>query len=122
MKLNSKSIFQTKILILFLAIFGFAFFASMGKSARAANMENKDSPVGKMIFIKGGYFKIWDTFGDGNPDEKPVHEVCVDDFFLGEHKVTQREWRKIMCNNPRGPMEGKYKVLRGGSWGDEPVA
>ncbi len=41
-----------------------------------------------------------DTFGDGSSDEKSVHEVCVDDFFIGEHEVTQREWEEIMGNNP----------------------
>ena len=41
-----------------------------------------------------------DTFGDGGSDEKPIHEVCVDDFYLGEHEVTQGEWKEVMGNNP----------------------
>ena len=41
-----------------------------------------------------------DTFGEGSSNEKPVHEVCVDDFYLGEHEVTQGEWKEIMGNNP----------------------
>ena len=41
-----------------------------------------------------------DTFGEGHDSEKPVHEVCVDDFYLGEHEVTQGEWEAIMGNNP----------------------
>lgn len=53
-----------------------------------------------MVFIKGGCFQMGDTFGDGNSYEKTVHEVCVDDFYLGEHEVTQREWKEIMGNNP----------------------
>ncbi|HJN01537.1 MAG: formylglycine-generating enzyme family protein [Nitrospinota bacterium] len=53
-----------------------------------------------MVFIKGGCFEMGDTFGDGSSDEKSVHEVCVDDFFIGEHEVTQREWEEIMGNNP----------------------
>ncbi len=41
-----------------------------------------------------------DTFGDGALNEKPIHEVCLDDFYMGEHEVTQGEWKKIMKNNP----------------------
>ena len=41
-----------------------------------------------------------DTFGVGRSDEKPVHEVCVDDFYMGEHEVTQEEWKEVTGNNP----------------------
>lgn len=40
-----------------------------------------------------------DTFGDGESDEKPVHEVCVNDFNIGKYEVTQAQWRAIMGNN-----------------------
>jgi formylglycine-generating enzyme required for sulfatase activity len=53
-----------------------------------------------MVFIKGGCFEMGDTFGDRPNDEKPVNEVCVDDFYLGEHEVTQGEWKQVMGNNP----------------------
>jgi|ETNmetMinimDraft_32_1059908.scaffolds.fasta_scaffold22678_2 formylglycine-generating enzyme required for sulfatase activity len=64
----------------------------------SAGEEKKDFEG--MVFIKGGCFEMGDTFGDGSSDEKSVHEVCVDDFFIGEHEVTQREWEEIMGNNP----------------------
>lgn len=41
-----------------------------------------------------------DTFGDGSSDEKPVHEVCVDDLYMGKYEVTQKQWQDIMGNNP----------------------
>ena len=55
-----------------------------------------------MVFIKGGCFDMGYPFKDvkHNGDEKPVHKVCVDDFYLGEHEVTQEEWEEIMGNNP----------------------
>jgi len=34
----------------------------------------------EFVFVKGGCFQIGDTFGDGDSDERPVHEVCVGDF------------------------------------------
>jgi formylglycine-generating enzyme required for sulfatase activity len=44
-----------------------------------------------------------DVFGEGNqdlPDETPVHEVCVKDFYLGKFEVTQEQWQKVMGENP----------------------
>ena len=64
----------------------------------SAGEEKKDFEG--MVFIKGGCFEMGDTFGDGHSDEKSVHEVCVDDFYMGEHEVTQEEWEEIMGNNP----------------------
>jgi formylglycine-generating enzyme required for sulfatase activity len=40
------------------------------------------------------------TFGDGEADEKPVHEVCVKDFYLGKYEVTQHQWEQVMGKNP----------------------
>ena len=54
----------------------------------------------RMVFVKGGCFQMGDTFGDGDDDEKPVHEVCVDDFYMGKYEVTQKEWTEIMGSNP----------------------
>ncbi len=54
----------------------------------------------EMVFVKGGCFEMGDISGVGNEREKPVHEVCVDDFYLGKYEVTQREWVEIMKTNP----------------------
>ncbi|MBT4267704.1 MAG: SUMF1/EgtB/PvdO family nonheme iron enzyme, partial [Deltaproteobacteria bacterium] len=54
----------------------------------------------EFVFIKGGCYQMGDQFSDGEPDEKPVHRVCVDDFYLGRYEVTQAQWEKIMGNNP----------------------
>lgn len=52
------------------------------------------------IFVRGGCFQMGDTFGDGSADEKPIHEACVDDFYIGKHEITQGQWKNIMGNNP----------------------
>ena len=36
---------------------------------------------------------------DGYPEESPVHEVCVDEFYMGKYEVTQGQWKSIMGNN-----------------------
>lgn len=53
----------------------------------------------EFVFVKGGCYQMGDTFGDGYNDEKPVHEVCVDDFYMGKYEVTQGQWQKIMGKN-----------------------
>lgn len=70
-------------------------------------------PVTSMDFlwVPGGCFQMGDTFGDSNPDEKPVHEVCVDGFWLGKFTVTQRQWTQVMGANPsKPPRGGDYPV------------
>jgi len=47
------------------------------------------------VKIKGGCYDMGDTFGDGDKDEKPVHEVCVGDFNLAKYTVTVGEFRKF---------------------------
>jgi formylglycine-generating enzyme required for sulfatase activity len=36
----------------------------------------------------------------GGPEERPAHEVCVRDFYVGKYEVTQAAWRKVMGNSP----------------------
>ena len=65
---------------------------------RGIDVSGRDSI--STVFIKGGCFDMGDQFGDGEDNEKPVHDVCVDDFYLGEHEVTQKEWKDVMGSNP----------------------
>ena len=57
----------------------------------------------KMIYVKGGTFRMGATFEQGNnffPDEKPVHEVMLNEFYIGETEVTQALWKVVMGDNP----------------------
>ncbi len=62
--------------------------------------EASDETEKDMQFIKGGCFDMGDIFGDGSGDEKPVHKVCVSDFYMGKTEVTQKQWIDVMGNNP----------------------
>jgi formylglycine-generating enzyme required for sulfatase activity len=53
-----------------------------------------------MVKVKGGCYLMGDTFGDGEANEKPVHQVCVSDFYIGKFVVTQAIWHEVMRNNP----------------------
>ena len=51
-----------------------------------------------MVFIKGGCFIMGNDYAQ--EDEKPEHEVCLDDFYLDKHEMSQVRWEKIMGSNP----------------------
>lgn len=75
-----------------------------GGVALAAGTAAKDKiPKIDTVLVKGGCFQMGDIIGDGNkddPDETPVHEVCVQDFYLGKYEVTQEQWQMVMGENP----------------------
>jgi len=52
------------------------------------------------VLVKGGCYRMGNTFDNGGFDEKPVHEVCLDDFYMGTYETTQRQWKAVMGNNP----------------------
>lgn len=72
----------------------------------------------EFIFVKGGCYKMGDTFGGGDGDEKPVHEACVSDFYIGKFEVTQGEWEKMMGSNPSHFKKGARYPVDQVSWND----
>lgn len=49
-----------------------------------------------MMRLEKGGLMDW-FFGD----EKPVHQVKIDNgFHMGKYQVTQERWQKVMGNNP----------------------
>ena len=87
---------------------------------------NRDSKILKdvsfgmeFVFIRGGCFQMGDIFGDGDSDEKPVHAVCVKDFYIGKYEVTQGQWKTIMGNNPSDFKDcGDNCPVEGVSWNE----
>ncbi|HEX9023766.1 MAG TPA: SUMF1/EgtB/PvdO family nonheme iron enzyme [Geobacteraceae bacterium] len=90
---------------LLLALFSFAFMPAPPAGAAGK------IPEIPIVFVKGGCFDMGDNFGDGGLDEKPVHRVCLNDFYMGRYEVTQEEWEAIMGSNPsRFKSGGKFPV------------
>ena len=46
-----------------------------------------------MVFVKGGWFEMGSN--NGHSDEKPVHRVWVDDYYIGKYEVTFAEYDKF---------------------------
>jgi len=74
-------------------------------------------PVTGMEFasVEGGCFDMGSN--DGDDDEKPVHEVCVDGFYMGMYEVTQAQWEKITGFNP-SRFRGADRPVETVSWND----
>ncbi len=56
----------------------------------------------RMVFVPGSSFRMGCTReqrGCGE-SEKPVHEVQVNDFEIGQYEVTQELWEAVMGENP----------------------
>ena len=84
----------------------------------AAADSSKSKNIDGMVFIKGGCFQMGDSFGDGYAGERPVHEVCVNDFYIGEAEVTQGEWKVFMAENPSANKWGDNYPVDSVDWED----
>ena len=70
----------------------------------------------KMIAVKGGTFQMGSD--DGYEWEKPVHQVTLSDYYIGETEVTQELWNAVMGSNPShftGNMQLPVEMV---SWND----
>jgi len=54
-------------------------------------------PLPEMVFIKGGKFKMGSNLDVR--DEQPVHDVILDDFYIGKYEITQDQWKWIMAGD-----------------------
>jgi formylglycine-generating enzyme len=54
-----------------------------------------------MVHVKGGCYQMGapNDDCDATPEERPAHEVCVDDFSIGKYEVTQGQWKSVMGSN-----------------------
>ena len=74
----------------------------------------------EFVWVPGGCFEMgcgsWTDSCDG--DEKPVHRVCVDGFWMGKYEVTQGQWKKVNGNNPSHFKKGDNYPVENVSWKD----
>jgi formylglycine-generating enzyme required for sulfatase activity len=79
-------------------------------------------PATGMVFVwvPGGCYMMGcgDCDGEGYDDEKPVHEVCVDGFWMGQTAVTQGQWQRVMGSNPSYCKKGDNYPVEQVYWED----
>ncbi|MBN2664784.1 MAG: formylglycine-generating enzyme family protein [Bacteroidales bacterium] len=56
----------------------------------------------EMVFVKGGTFSMGNPFSDklrsGEDDERPVHKVKVNDFYIGKYEITVRQYKEFIVD------------------------
>ncbi len=95
--------------------------ADTGGNGNEKSAEDFSRYTGEMVFVKGGCYEMgcgsWS--GECGRDEKPVHEVCVDDFYIGKYEVTQKQWKALMGGNPSHFKDcGDNCPVEGVTWDD----
>jgi len=95
-----------------------AFFEDTGPRAGDVWLE----PITGMtfVYVPGGRYEMgcgdW-TF-DCDKDEKPVHTVSLDGFWLGRTEVTQGQWRALTGRNPAHFKKGDDFPVETVTWYD----
>lgn len=54
----------------------------------------------EMLWVEGGVFEMGSNAEDAFENEKPVHQVKIDSFWMGEFPVTQGLWSYVMKESP----------------------
>ena len=64
----------------------------------------------EMVFVQGGTFQMGCTSGQSgcSDDEKPVHTVTVNNFYLSKYEVTHKQFIKFL-NEMRVNANGSYR-------------
>lgn len=85
--------------------------------ASTPSKEWKDPATGmEFVWVPKGCFQMGDTFSDRESEEKPVHEVCLDGFWLGKFTVTQKHWVQVMGANPSTSPKGDDYPVDSVTW------
>jgi formylglycine-generating enzyme required for sulfatase activity len=56
------------------------------------------APEIEMVLVEGGTFQMGSNVGEKN--EKPVHAVTLNSFFIGKYEVTQAQWFAVTGKYP----------------------
>ena len=74
----------------------------------------------EMVYVEGGSFDMGATYeqgSDADSDEKPVHSVTLDGYYIGKCEVTQELWEAVMGSNP-SYFKGAQNPVEKVSWND----
>jgi len=87
---------------------------------KQGDVTTDDTTGMELVYVPGGCFNMGSPpeEKDRYDDEGPVHEVCVDSFWMGQYEVTQGQWEKVMGANPSNFTKGGNYPVENVSWND----
>ena len=109
-----------------MAVIGLAFAALAFRPATAQDVkscwENETSGAicaeettgMEFVYVPGGCFNMGSTASES---EQPVHEVCLQGFWMGKYEVTQAQWQAVMGKNPSS-FQSADRPVESISWND----
>ena len=74
----------------------------------------------EMVEVRGGTFRMGATSEQGSDawdNEKPVHSVTLNSYYIGKTEVTQALWKAVMGSNP-SRFKGDDLPVDNVSWND----
>ena len=96
-----------------------------GLQNRPKEMEVREIRVGNVQFrmmpVAGGKFMMGADEKQASwaaADEKPLHEVALSDYYIGQYPVTQGLWRAVTGRNPSNNKAGDDYPVEYVSWDD----
>ena len=57
-----------------------------------------------MVLIPSGSFEMGDPFDEGEADERPVHRVALDAFYMDRHEVTIGQYKRFLRETVHGTL------------------
>ncbi len=70
-----------------------------------------------MLPVEGASFQMGSDDSEAYDEEKPVHQVTLSSYYIGETEVTQELWEAVMGSNP-SYYKGPQRPVETVSWND----
>ena len=106
--------------ILLLSFGGILLTGCKSSSANLLKTFTVNGATFSMVEVKGGSFEMGAVVGSSvaEEDEYPVHNVTLDDFYIGETEVTRELWSAVMGSDPSGMQGTKQAPVESVNWND----
>jgi formylglycine-generating enzyme required for sulfatase activity len=70
----------------------------------------------EFVWVPAGCYMMGSNSSEASSHEKPVHEVCLDSFWIGKYQLSQGQYKKIVGNNPSKFKSGEDYPVERVSW------
>jgi eukaryotic-like serine/threonine-protein kinase len=69
-----------------------------------------------LVYIPGGSYQMGSRHEGGYEDERPIHPVFLQPFWLGKQPITQAQWQAVMGRLPDCRFPGSHQPVENICW------